>query len=63
MQVGDLVKEKRGEGGGIVIGRHNMYNAGFGAEFDEYVDVEVLYPTGKIFRQSTHAFEVISEIG
>ena len=33
------------------------------AEFDEYVDVEVLYPSGKIFRQSTYAFEVISEGG
>jgi len=61
VKVGDLVREKRGEGKGIVIARHGMLNAGFGAEFDEYVDVEVLYPSGKIFRQSTYAFEVISE--
>ena len=61
MKIGDLVREKRGEGGGIVIARHSNLNAGFGAEFDEYIDVEVLYPSGKIFRQSTHAFEVVSE--
>ena len=61
MKVGDLVKERRGEGGGIVIEVHTEMNAGFGAEFDEYIQVGVLYPSGKIFRQSTHAFEVISE--
>ena len=61
MKVGDLVKEKRGGGKGIVIARHGNLNAGFRAEFDEYVDVEVLYLDGKVFRQSTHAFEVISE--
>jgi|TARA_R110001592_G_scaffold80759_2_gene240293 hypothetical protein len=61
MQVGDLVKERRGDGKGIIVEVFNDLNMEFGAQPGEYTHVCVLYPSGKLFRQSTRAFEVISE--
>ena len=61
MQVGDLVREKRGDGKGIIVEVHSKLNLHQGAVIGEYTQVTVLYPSGKFFRQSTRAFEVISE--
>ncbi len=61
MKVGDLVKEKRGSGGGIVVEVFGNLGLEHGAKPGEYTQVCVLYPSGKFFRQSTNAFEVISE--
>ena len=61
MKVGDLVKERRGDGGGIIVEVHSNLNMEHGAQPGQYTDVCVLYPNGKLFRQSTNAFEVISE--
>ena len=60
MRVGDLVKEKRGDGKGIVVEVHSKLNLHQGAVIGEYVQVTVLYPSGKLFRQSTRAFEVVN---
>ncbi len=62
MNVGDLVKERRGDGKGIIVKVFRDQNVEFGAQPDEYTYVTVLYPSGKLFKQSTRAFEVISEI-
>jgi hypothetical protein len=61
VKVGDLVKEKHGNGGGIIINVHRNLGMKHGAQLGEYTQLEVLYPSGKFFRQSTNAFEVISE--
>ena len=61
MKVGDLVKERRGDGGGIIVEVYSDLNMEHGAQPGQYTDVCVLYPSGKLFRQSTNAFEVISE--
>jgi hypothetical protein len=61
MQVGDLVKERRGDGKGIIVEVFRDLNMEHGARSGEYTQVCVLYPNGKFFRQSTRAFEVISE--
>ena len=61
MQVGDLVKEIRGDGRGIIVQVFRDLNMEHGARPGEYTQVRVLYPGGKFFRQSTRAFEVISE--
>ena len=60
MKVGDVVKEKRGDGVGIVVEVFRNLGIESGARPGEYTHVRVLYPTGKLFRQSTRAFEVIS---
>ena len=60
MQVGDLVKERRGDGKGIIVEEFRDMNMEFGARPGEYTYVTVLYPSGKLFKQSTTAFEVIS---
>lgn len=60
MQVGDLVKERRGDGKGIIVEVFRDLNMEFGAQPGEYTQVCVFYPSGKFFRQSTRAFEVIS---
>ena len=60
MQVGDLVKERRGAGIGIVVEVFSNLGTESGARPGEYTHVRVLYPSGKLFRQSTRAFEVIS---
>ena len=61
MKVGDLVKERRGPCRGMIVEIYRDLNMEFGAQPGEYTHVEVLYPDGKIFRQSTRAFEVTSE--
>ena len=61
MKVGDLVKEKRGDGGGIIVEIYRDLNMEQGAQPGEYTQVKVLYPDGTFFKQSTRAFEVISE--
>ena len=61
MQVGDLVKERRGDGKGIIVEVFSNLGMEHGANPGEYTQVCVLYPSGKFFRQSTRAFEVISE--
>ena len=61
MKVGDVVKEKRGDGRGIIVEVFRNMNMEFGAKPGEYTYVTVLYPGGKLFKQSTRAFEVISE--
>ena len=61
MKVGDVVKEKRGDGVGIIVEVFRNMNMEFGAKSGEYTYVTVLYPGGKLFKQSTRAFEVISE--
>ena len=61
MNVGDLVKERRGWGRGIIVEVFRNMNMEFGAQPGEYTYVTVLYPSGKLFKQSTRAFEVISE--
>ena len=61
MNVGDLVKERRGDGKGIIVEVFRDMNMEHGAQPGEYTYVTVLYPSGKLFRQSTRAFEVISE--
>lgn len=61
MKVGDLVKEKRGDGVGIVVEVFSNLGMESGARPGEYTHVRVLYPNEKFFRQSTRAFEVISE--
>ena len=61
MKVGDLVKERRGDGKGIIVEVFSNLNMDQGARPGEYTQVRVLYPGGKFFRQSTRAFEVISE--
>ena len=61
MKVGDLVKERRGDGQGIIVKVFRDQNLEFGARPGEYTYVTVLYPSGKLFRQSTRAFEVINE--
>ena len=61
MQVGDLVKERRGDGKGIIVEVFSDMNMEFGAQPGEYTYVTVLYPSGKLFKQSTRAFEVINE--
>ena len=60
MNVGDLVKERRGDGKGIIVEVFRDLNMEHGAQPGQYTDVCVLYPSGKLFRQSTNAFEVIS---
>ena len=60
MNVGDLVKERRGDGQGIIVEVFRNMNMEFGAKSGEYTYVTVLYPSGKLFKQSTRAFEVIS---
>ena len=60
MQVGDLVKERRGDGKGIIVEVFSNLGMEHGANPGEYTQVCVLYPSGKFFRQSTRAFEVIS---
>ena len=60
MQVGDLVKERRGDGKGIIVEVFRDMNMEYGARPGEYTYVTVLYPSGKLFKQSTRAFEVIS---
>lgn len=62
MQVGDLVKERRGDGKGIIVEVFSNLNMEHGARPGEYTQVCVLYPSGKFFRQSTRAFEVIGEL-
>ena len=61
MKVGDLVEERRGDGRGIIVEVHSNLGIEHGAQSGEYTHVTVLYPDGKFFRQSTRAFEVISE--
>tara|TARA_A100001515_G_scaffold127311_1_gene112964 strand:+ start:6 stop:197 length:192 start_codon:yes stop_codon:yes gene_type:complete len=61
VNVGDLVKERRGDGKGIIVEVFRDMNMEHGAQPGEYTYVTVLYPSGKLFRQSTRAFEVISE--
>jgi len=61
MQVGDLVKEIRGDGKGIIVEVFSNLGMEHGAQPGEYTQVCVLYHSGKLFRQSTRAFEVISE--
>jgi len=61
MKVGDLVKEIRGDGKGIIVEVFSNLGMEHGAQPGEYTQVCVLYPSGKLFRQSTRAFEVISE--
>ncbi len=61
MNVGDLVKERRGDGQGIIVEVFRNMNMDQGAKPGEYTYVTVLYPSGKLFKQSTRAFEVISE--
>ena len=61
MNVGDLVKERRGDGKGIIVEVFRDMNMEFGARPGEYTYVTVLYPSGKLFKQSTRAFEVFSE--
>tara|TARA_Y100000592_G_C5244105_1_gene209704 strand:- start:134 stop:319 length:186 start_codon:yes stop_codon:yes gene_type:complete len=59
--VGDLVKERRGDGKGIIVEVFRNMNMEFGAQPGEYTYVTVLYPNGKLFKQSTRAFEVIDD--
>ncbi len=61
MKVGDLVREKRGDGKGIIVEVFRDLNMEHGARPGEYTYVSVLYPSGKLFKQSTRAFEVISD--
>ncbi len=61
MQVGDLVKERRGDGKGIIVEVFRNMNMEFGARPGEYTYVTVLYPSGKLFKQSTRAFEVVND--
>ena len=61
MKVGDLVKEIRGDGRGIIVEVFSNLGMEHGANPGEYTQVCVLYPSGKFFRQSTRAFEVINE--
>ena len=61
MKVGDLVKEKRGDGMGVIVEVFRNMNMEFGAQPGEYTYVTVLYPGGKLFKQSTRAFEVVNE--
>ena len=61
MKVGDLVKERRGDGRGIIVAIYENLSMEFGAQPGEYTQVEVFYSHGKLFRQSTRAFEVLSE--
>ena len=61
MNVGDLVKERRGDGKGIIVEVFRDMNMEHGAQPGEYTYVTVLYPSGKLFKQSTRAFEVFSE--
>jgi hypothetical protein len=61
MKVGDLVKEVRGDSKGIIVEVYRNLGMEHGAQPGEYTQVRVLYPSGKFFRQSTRAFEVISE--
>ena len=61
MKVGDLVKEIRGDGKGIIVEVFSNLGMEHGAQLGEYTQVCVLYPSGKFLRQSTRAFEVISE--
>ncbi len=60
MNVGDLVKERRGDGQGIIVEVFRNMNMEHGARPGEYTYVTVLYPSGKLFKQSTRAFEVIN---
>ncbi len=60
MNVGDLVKERRGDGQGIIVEVFRNMNMEHGARPGEYTYVTVLYPSGKLFKQSTRAFEVFS---
>ena len=60
VKIGDLVKERRGRGKGIIVEVFNDMNMEYGARPGEYTYVTVLYPSGKLFKQSTRAFEVIS---
>jgi hypothetical protein len=62
MKVGDLVKERRGDGKGIIVEVFRNLNMEHGALPGQYTQVCVLYPSGKLFRQSTNAFEVINEV-
>ena len=61
MKVGDLVKEKRGDGRGIIVEVYENLNMEFGAQPGEYTGVEVLYFNGTLFKHSSRAYEVISE--
>ena len=61
MKVGDLVKERRGPGRGMIIEVYHDLNVEFGAQPGEYTQVEVLYSDGHLFRHSSRAYEVISE--
>jgi len=60
VQVGDLVKERRGLGRGMIIKVYHDLNMEFGAHPGEYTQVEVLYSDGKLFRHSSRAYDVIS---
>ena len=46
MKVGDLVKERRGDGQGIIVEVFRNMNMEFGAQPGEYTYVTVLYPSG-----------------
>ena len=61
MKVGDLVKERRGPGRGMIVEIYRNLNMEFGAQPGEYTQVEVLYSDGKLFKHSSRAYEVISE--
>ena len=61
MKVGDLVKERRGPGRGIIVEIYCDLNMEFGAQTGEYTQVKVLYSDGTLFKHSTRAYEVISE--
>ena len=61
MEIGSLVKERNGDGQGIIVEVFRNMNMEFGAKPGEYTYVTVLYPSGKLFKQSTRAFEVINE--
>ena len=61
MRVGDLVKERRGSGRGMIVEIYRDLNMEFGAQTGEYTQVKVLYSDGTLFKHSTRAYEVISE--
>jgi len=63
VKVGDIVKEKRGPGLGIIVGVYRgdrVVRSGLvGSE--PYTFIEVLYSDGELFKHSNTAYQVISE--
>ncbi len=64
MKVGDIVKEKRGPGLGIIVGVYRgdrVVRSGIVGD-EPYTFIEVLYSDGVLFKHSSSAYSVMLEL-